>query len=115
MLVRGQSLKVIEFDGLKVFDYTAGTELGSSVALIEVPSGARHREAWSRRCDKYYLVVHGEVNFVLAGREFLMAAGDFCYVKQGDRFSYRNDSQQPATLVLTHTPSFDLSAEVFAD
>jgi hypothetical protein len=41
-----------------------------------------------------------------------MKAGDFCFVKRGQRFSYSNQSSDLATLVLVHTPSFDLSEEV---
>lgn len=42
-----------------------------------------------------------------------MKAGDFCLVKRGRRFSYSNESSEVATLVLVHTPSFDLREEVF--
>jgi mannose-6-phosphate isomerase-like protein (cupin superfamily) len=103
----------VDFDGLRIFDYTAGQSLGSSVAAIEVAPGARHAEAWSRRSDKYYLVSSGEVRFVLEGELHTMKAGDFCFVAKGRRFSYSNESSQLATLVLVHTPSFDLRDEVF--
>ena len=35
------------------------------------------------------------------------------YDGQGKRFAYRNESSSPATLVLVHSPSFDLESEVF--
>ena len=103
----------VDFDGLRIFDYTAGQRFGSSVAAIEVEPGARHAEAWSRRSDKYYVITSGEIRFVLDGTMHLMAAGDFCFVKCGQRFSYSNQSTELATLVLIHTPSFDLQEEVF--
>ena len=112
MHVARSSMSPLIFDGLRIFDYTAGQPLGSSVALIEVPPGVRHKEAWSRRSDKYYLVVGGNISFVLDGNEHAMSVGDFCFVKQGRRFSYSNQSAALATLVLVHTPSFDLGAEV---
>ena len=104
-----------DFNGLRIFDYTAGQSLGSSVAAIEVAPGARHAEAWSRRSDKYYLLSSGEIRFVLGGRPHTMRAGDFCFVRKGERFSYSNESSQSASLVLVHTPSFDLREEVFVD
>jgi mannose-6-phosphate isomerase-like protein (cupin superfamily) len=113
MLLSRSSISPIDFDGLRIFDYTAGQSFGSSVASIEVAPGARHREAWSRRSDKYYLVSSGEIHFVLDGEPYAMKAGDFCFVKQGRRFSYSNPTSQLATLVLVHTPSFDLGQEVF--
>ena len=108
------AMSPIDFHGLRIFDYTAGLSLGSSVAMIEVAPGARHAEAWSRRSDKYYLVTGGELRFVLEGEPHAMKAGDFCLVKQGRRFSYSNEGSEPATVVLVHTPNFDLEEEAFA-
>ena len=113
MLLTRTAMSPIDFRGLRIFDYTAGQSLGSSVAMIEVAPRARHAEAWSRRSDKYYLVTGGELRFVLEGEPHTMKAGDFCFVRQGRRFSYSNDGPEPATVVLVHTPSFDLEQEVF--
>jgi mannose-6-phosphate isomerase-like protein (cupin superfamily) len=112
LIVKRSSLEPFRFQGLDIYDYTAGQDLQSSMAVIEVPQGARHAEAWSKRSDKYYLVTAGRIRFVLDGAETELHGGDFCLVPQGHRFSYRNDSDQPATLVLVHTPSFDLGSEV---
>lgn len=115
MVIKRTSMAPLAFDGLRIFDYTAGQSFGASVALIEVAPGARHKEAWSRRSDKYYLVASGEIRFVLNGVEHVLFAGDFCFVKQGRRFSYSNQSSELAKLVLVHTPSFDLAEEVFIE
>src|SRR5262245_60905149 len=115
MFVAGNSLAPIDFGGLRIADYTAGRSLGSSLAVIDVPSGATHAEAWSKRSDKYYLVTAGTICFVLAGEERELAAGDFCFVPRGTRFRYVNPSAAPARLVLVHTPSFDLASEVFVE
>ena len=113
MLLSRSAMSPIDFHGLRIFDYTAGRSLGSSVAVIEVAPGARHAEAWSRRSNKYYLVTGGELRFVLDGEVHSMEEGDFCFVKQGRRFSYSNEGPALATLVLVHTPDFDLEEEVF--
>ena len=103
----------LHFDGLRILDYTAGQSLGSSVAIIEVAPGARHGEARSRRSDKYYLVSNEEVRFALDGEPHVMRVGDFCFVKQGRRFSYSNEGSELAILVLVHTPNFHLREQVF--
>ena len=113
MIVRQCTLQPIEFRGLLIHDYTADGNLGSSMALIDVPAGAAHAEAYSRRSDKYYLVVSGEICFTLQGEEFLLGPKDFCFVERGKRFAYRNEGPSSATIVLVHTPSFDLEFEVF--
>jgi mannose-6-phosphate isomerase-like protein (cupin superfamily) len=115
MLLSRSAMTPIDFHGLRIFDYTAGKSLGSSVAAIEVAPGAKHAEAWSRRSDKYYLVSSGEVRFVLDGEPHVLKSGDFCFVQRGRRFSYSNDTSKLATLVLVHTPGFDLREEVFVD
>lgn len=115
MIVIGKSLRPIDFDGLRIFDYTTGQDLGSSFATIEVPPAARHAEAWSTRSDKYYFVVSGEVRFVLDGKACDLGAGDFCFVRSGQRFRYSNDRSETAVLVLVHTPSFRLDDEVFSE
>ncbi|HEX6998588.1 MAG TPA: cupin domain-containing protein [Gammaproteobacteria bacterium] len=104
-----------DFGGLRIFDYTAGRTESSSVALIEVPPGVRHPQAWSRRSDKYYVVAAGQITFVLDGTAHVMRAGDFCLVRRGRRFSYANESDGLATLLLVHTPSFELAEEVFVE
>ena len=90
MFLARSSMSPVDFNGLRIFDCTAGQSLGSSVAMIEVGPGVEHKEAWSLRSDKYYLVVAGELRFVLDGNEQLMTAGNFCFIKQGGRFSYSN-------------------------
>jgi mannose-6-phosphate isomerase-like protein (cupin superfamily) len=113
VIVARASLVPIDFGGLRIFDYTAGFDLTSSLAVIEVPPGASHAEAWSKRSDKYYLVTRGAIRFVLDGKTFALGLGDFCFVPLGQHFSYSNQGAEPATLVLVHTPSFDLDEEVF--
>jgi len=39
MFIAGKSLKAINFAGLRIFDYTAGHDLSSSLAGIVVPAG----------------------------------------------------------------------------
>jgi mannose-6-phosphate isomerase-like protein (cupin superfamily) len=115
MIVKRNAIEAIDFAGLQIYDYTAGHQTQSSLAVIEVLPGAQHPEAWSKRSDKYYYVIAGQVQFVLAGKQYALAAGDFCLVQQGEHFSYQNQTDAPATLLLVHTPSFDLETEVFVE
>ena len=115
MIIKRDSVEPIDFDGLRILDYTAHLGGRSSFAVITVPAGAAHAEAWSRRSDKYYYVATGEVEFTLDGQLRVLSAGDFCLVAQGRRFSYVNRGAAAAELVLVHTPSFDLNSEVFVD
>lgn len=112
MIIRLKEAAPFDFDGLSIRDYTAGCGSGCSFAVISVPPGAVHATAWSRRSDKYYYAASGSVEFVEAGEAHTLSEGDFCLVPRGERFSYRNPGATPATLVLFHSPSFDLDSEV---
>jgi mannose-6-phosphate isomerase-like protein (cupin superfamily) len=113
--IERSALEPFDFEGLQITDYTAGRGLSSSVAEITVPTGARHRSAWSKRSDKYYLVLEGRLDFVVDGEPVQLDTGDCCTITRGTRFSYRNASDETARFHLVHTPSFDLDAEVFED
>ena len=112
MKILKDTLSPIDFEGLEIIDYTAGKQTRSSMAEITVAPGVSHRRAWSKRSDKYYYVVSGRVQFTIEDEVSDLAAGDTCIILQGQRFAYHNMSDQPAKLVLVHTPSFDLEAEV---
>jgi len=116
MIVSNANVATIEFGDLNILDYTARIEgLAASMAIVEIPPGGVHARSWSNRSDKYYLVTEGSVRFTLNGNEFDLDSGDFCLVKQGQKFSYRNIESELARLVLVHTPRFDLGAEMFDD
>jgi mannose-6-phosphate isomerase-like protein (cupin superfamily) len=115
MLIRQEEIQAINFEGLLIHDFTAGRATNASFAVIEVPAGIRHREAWSKRSDKYYYVVSGQLCFTLEGVEYLLSTGSFCRVARGQKFSYHNSSVESVRLILVHVPSFELESEIFTE
>lgn len=115
MIIKKSQAEHIDFEGLRIRDYTAGRDWGSSMAFIQVPPGVKHRRAYSRRSDKYYLVIDGRLKFDLDGREYMLESGDFALVPKGSQFQYENATDQNAKLLLVHTPAFKLEEEVFTE
>jgi uncharacterized protein (DUF952 family)/mannose-6-phosphate isomerase-like protein (cupin superfamily) len=115
MIIRAVDTPPAEWEGLSIRDLTAGREVRSSVARIEAPPGARHARSWSHRSDKFYILFSGQLHFLLDGSVHLLCAGDLCLVPQGHAFAYANRSNAPVDMLLVHTPSFELEAEVFAE
>jgi len=115
MKIRKVSINPIEFDGLKIIDYTSDKNLSSSIAELTVSSGVKHKKSWSKRSDKFYYIISGCLQFIVGDEEFELVAGDTCIVKQGQQFSYSNSTATESKLILFHTPSFDLNAEVFEE
>ncbi len=115
MIVKKDSLKPINFSGLKIYDFTEGLELSSSFAVIQMPPNSQHLESWSTRSDKYYYIINGEIQFILEEKEFKLSKGDFCIVEKGQCFSYKNVKKIFASLILIHTPNFNINHEKFKE
>jgi mannose-6-phosphate isomerase-like protein (cupin superfamily) len=115
MFIECKDVSAFTFDGLTIRDYTASTNCGSSIAVVDVLPGISHKLAFSKRSDKYYFVVTGEITFCIENETRRLGTGDIAIVPKGICFSYQNDSQQRASLLLVHSPKFDLAAEVFVD
>jgi hypothetical protein len=47
MIIKHEEIEPIEFDKLKIIDYTAGQDNSSSFAEITVPMGVSHKISWS--------------------------------------------------------------------
>lgn len=115
MTIRRADVQPFDFDGIEIRDYTPDARGSSSFAEILVPAGATHARAWSRRSDKYYYVVRGDLRFVVDTKTFDLTTGDVCIVPQGVPFSYENRSNHEGLIILVHTPDFDLEQEVFEE
>ena len=115
MIVRGGRIPAFDFQGLRISDYTADRdELSSSLARIEVAAGAGHAPSRSTRSDKYYYVLSGRLRIETeSGGEDELEAGDASIVPRGELFRYENSGDEAAWLLLVHTPSFRLEAEIF--
>lgn len=113
MVIKHDSVESFDFDGLEIFDYTANKDTGSSLAVVRVPPGGRHQKAWSKRSDKYYYVLSGKVRFVVDETSYDLETRDFCLVSREQRFSYKNETDEISSLLLVHSPSLDLEAEIF--
>jgi len=113
MIIKKDSLKSIDFFGLKIYDFTAGFESKSSFAVVQIPPNSNHKEAWSTRSDKFYYIINGKLQFILENKKFTLSKDDFLVVLKGQHFSYKNLQKCESPLILIHTPSFDINSERF--
>ncbi|MBN2442186.1 MAG: cupin domain-containing protein [Spirochaetales bacterium] len=113
ILMRKEDMTAIDFSGLNILDYTAEYNEKSSFAVIKVPPHVSHQLSWSTRSDKYYYVMDGTIDFTINDEDYSLNKGDFCIIKKGETFNYRNNSEDEVSLILVHTPHFMLDKEVF--
>jgi mannose-6-phosphate isomerase-like protein (cupin superfamily) len=111
MFLCANQVTPFEWNGLAISDRTATVALSSSIAIIDVPPGARHPRAWSDRSDKYYVVIEGDLRFEVKNEASDLGPADVCVVLRGDPFEYANTGALPARVALFHTPRFDGDAE----
>ncbi len=113
MLVKENQVDPFDFDGLQIKDYTANLDENSSFATITVQPHISHKLSWSKRSDKYYYIISGKINFQINNQEYVLSDGDFCIIKKGEKFNYKNESDEIVKMVLVHTPNFQLDQEVY--
>lgn len=110
--IERQHVAPFDWKKIAIRDLTAASPAGSaSVAHLEVPPAAAHPVGRSRRCDKYYIGVSGEVRFRAADRDVVLRQGDLLVLERGEWFSYENTTAEPAHLLLVHVPPFDPEQE----
>lgn len=115
MKIAKASIVPFDYFGLRIVDYTSENKLSSSVAEITIDPGTSHPKAYSKRSDKYYYVVSGNLEFTVENDSYSLAAGDVCIIAKRQKFSYRNTTEDAAKVVLVHTPEFDVQSEVLEE
>lgn len=113
IIIRKSEIATIDFNGLEILDYTSDYNEKSSFAIIKVNPNVNHQLSWSKRSDKYYYIINGKIDFLINGENVTLNEGDFCIIKKGDKFKYKNSTNTIVTLVLVHTPNFILEEEVY--
>lgn len=113
MIIKQNEVQAIDFNGLEIFDYTTKLNEKSSFAVIKVKPNVNHQLSWSKRSDKYYYIINGSIEFWINDKNISLHEGDFCIIKKGDKFKYKNISDSIAVLILIHTPNFILEKEVY--
>jgi SAM-dependent methyltransferase/ribosomal protein S18 acetylase RimI-like enzyme/mannose-6-phosphate isomerase-like protein (cupin superfamily) len=102
-----------DFQGLQIRELTPAQLQSVSVAEIEVAPGAKHETARSTRSDKLYVCIEGKLSFRVEDEPVSLEPRDLLLIRKGEWFSYRNDGEQPARLILIYIPSFDLQCAEF--
>ena len=112
--VRRANVEPFAFGDLQIWDYKMSGERGSSIALVQVKPSVSHGLARSTRSEKYYYVLSGMVEFEVGRISYWVTQGDLLVIPRGEWFDYRNSGRDMATMILMHTPPFNLEDEEFA-
>ena len=118
MLVRHVSYRNLapyDFKGLKIKELTPDGLASASVAEVEINPGVKHEMARSLKSDKIYICTEGEIGFHVENEYIRMEPGDLLFIQGGEWFSYQNDKDNMARVILVHVPPFDLESEQFRD
>jgi mannose-6-phosphate isomerase-like protein (cupin superfamily) len=108
-----QNIHPFDFYGLRIRDFTAGTQASMSIAEIEAPPGIRHQTARSNKSDKLYYCLEGDAAFRVGEKELVLHPGDVLIIRKGEWFDYESAGNITARLLLIHVPPFDGNYEEF--
>jgi mannose-6-phosphate isomerase-like protein (cupin superfamily) len=91
------------------FKATADSTAGRlSLMERELPPGGRMPPPHIHLgCDEAYFVLDGEVTFILDGKERTEGAETFVLVPGGTAHTFGNRSEEPARLLVIHSPALD--------
>jgi uncharacterized protein (DUF952 family)/mannose-6-phosphate isomerase-like protein (cupin superfamily) len=101
------------WNGLTIRDITPNVSSLPSFAHIEINPLSSHVITCSKKSEKYYYVLSGQLHFYLNGADFVLSKDEFCIVPSLSKFAYANRSNVTAEILLIHTPKFDIEQEVF--
>ena len=113
--VRNAEMPVNDWRGLAVRDLTPpGSGWQASFIEIDVPAGAIHPLARSRKCETFYYCDSGELEFEVNEQHFQVTPGDLVEIKANEWYGYRGGSE-PARLLSFNVPPFDASATEYKE
>ena len=90
-----------------VIDWLAGAEVGNSaelsVARVALPAGNETDLHAHDNCEESVYVVRGDVECTSGGIAVKLGQGDLAMVVRGEAHRIRNDSSEPAELLLSYS------------
>jgi mannose-6-phosphate isomerase-like protein (cupin superfamily) len=104
-----------DWRGMTIRDLTPpGVAWQASFIEIDVPAGAVHPLARSRKCETFYYCDSGELEFEVNDRRFLVKPGDLVEIKANEWYAYHTSST-PARLLSFNVPPYDASATEYQE
>jgi len=106
MVVSSRDVQPLKVLGGEVRFLCEGANTKSAWSIMEatLAEGAGpppHHHAW----DEGYFVTAGKVEFIVDGKTFTVAAGDFVYTPGGTSHGFRGVSKEPARLLILDVPA----------
>lgn len=104
-----------DFKGLQIRELTPEDMAEASVAEIEAAAGVSHPRARSSKCDKLYVCLEGAVGFQVEEEPVALVPRDVLFIPKNTWFSYKNETNETARLLLVHMPGFEMEGEEFGE
>lgn len=86
---------------------TTGDETGGRYTVLEatVPPGGGPPPHIHRREEETFYILEGEITFQIGDEKSVCGPGTFVHVPIGNLHGFKNESNQPAKMLITFTPS----------
>ncbi|HEX2153934.1 MAG TPA: cupin domain-containing protein [Acidimicrobiia bacterium] len=100
-----------QFADLWLRELSPAVMQSGSIAEITLPIGVERPSRRSKKVDRVYVGLDGDVEFTVEGESALLHPGDVIHIAQGEEYGYFNGGQKEARLLLFRSPAPSIPEE----
>lgn len=108
---RYEEASLYQFADLWLRELSPDAMQSGSIAEITLPIGVERPPRRSRKVDRVYVGLEGEVQFTVNGEAIMLGTGDVIHIGQGEEYGFFNGGQVEARLLLFRSPAPSLPEE----
>lgn len=104
-ITRYEDVAPYQFADLWLRELSPAAMQAGSMAEVTLPIGVERPSRQSKKIDRVYVGLAGEVRFTVDGESILVGVGDVIHIAQGEEYGYFNGGQEEAKLLLFRSPA----------
>lgn len=104
-ITRYQDVAPYQFADLWLRELSPEAMQAGSIAEVALPIGVQRPSRRSKKVDRVYVGLAGEVHFTVDDRSVHIGPGDVIYIAEGEEYGYYNGGQEEARLLLFRSPA----------
>ncbi len=104
-ITRYQDVAPYQFADLWLRELSPAVMQAGSIAEVTLPIGVQRPSRRSKKVDRVYVGLVGEVHFTVDGESVHVGRGDVIHIADGEEYGYFNGGQEEARLLLFRSPA----------
>lgn len=104
-ITRYQDVAPYQFSDLWLRELSPKAMQAGSIAEVALPIGVQRPSRRSKKVDRVYVGLAGEVHFTVGDQSVHIGPGDVIHIAEGEDYGYFNGGQEEARLLLFRSPA----------